>query len=393
MNDAFPEARLLAASSANPELERAKARGKRIIGYFCSYVPEEMIHAAGCVPYRMRATGSRGTTRGDTYFSVLNCSFVRHCFDKALHGEFGFLDGVVFTNGCDHARRLYDNWRDAGKKLGLGPDFLHMLVVPHKVSDTALSRYEAELRTFQAELEGFSGAPIPKESLAQAAVLYNEIRRRLGALQAARRAVPVPVAGSEVLDLSLALTAVPADRALELLTRAEAALAGRTAGGQDDVRVLVTGGCLEDAALFRMMEDAGASVVAENVCFGARHFHRLVDDRKPPLEGIAERTLRHVSCPRMIDDFETRAHALEKTLREFRADAVIAHKLKFCDLWGGETFLLRKEAERLNVPFLALEREVYGGGTGQLATRVQAFVEQVRNRKGRFTEQEGQDHG
>ena len=72
----------------NALLESEKKAGKKIIGYFCSYFPEEIVHAAGFIPYRMTATGSTGTTKGDIYFSSLNCTFVKHCFDKALQGGF-----------------------------------------------------------------------------------------------------------------------------------------------------------------------------------------------------------------------------------------------------------------------------------------------------------------
>ncbi len=116
----------ISASTVNSVLAEAKNDGKKIMGYFCSYVPEEIIHAAGFIPYRMRAIENSGTTLADTYFAPTVCSFTRQCFDKALNGDFDFLDGLIFMNGCDHNRRLYDNWRYAEIK----PDFLHMLSVP-----------------------------------------------------------------------------------------------------------------------------------------------------------------------------------------------------------------------------------------------------------------------
>ena len=99
MKTILDETRELASSTHNHYLEEAKRQGKKIIGYFCSYMPEEIIHAAGFVPYRMRAVESKGTTRADAYYSSINCTFVKLCFNKALNGDFAFLDGVVFLNG------------------------------------------------------------------------------------------------------------------------------------------------------------------------------------------------------------------------------------------------------------------------------------------------------
>ena len=68
-------------------------------------------------------------------------------------------------------------------------------------------------------------------------------------------------------------------------------------------------------------------------------------------------------------------------IEAYDIDAVISEKLEFCTLMAGEIFMHKKELARTNLPFLATDRELYGGGTGQLKTRLQAFFEQVRNIK------------
>jgi benzoyl-CoA reductase/2-hydroxyglutaryl-CoA dehydratase subunit BcrC/BadD/HgdB len=80
----------IASESDNYLLGEARLSGKKIIGHFCSYVPVEVLHAAGLVPYRMRAVGSTGTDLADGYYAPLNCSYVRHCFNKALKGTLIF---------------------------------------------------------------------------------------------------------------------------------------------------------------------------------------------------------------------------------------------------------------------------------------------------------------
>ncbi|MBM3132872.1 MAG: 2-hydroxyacyl-CoA dehydratase, partial [Chloroflexi bacterium] len=76
---------------ANPEIQKWKGNGGRVIGYFCSAMPVEMITAAGMLPFRIRATGSQGTELSDAFFSAINCTFPRHAFNMALKGEFDFL--------------------------------------------------------------------------------------------------------------------------------------------------------------------------------------------------------------------------------------------------------------------------------------------------------------
>ncbi|MCP4625408.1 MAG: 2-hydroxyacyl-CoA dehydratase, partial [bacterium] len=66
---------------------------------------------------------------------------------------------------------------------------------------------------------------------------------------------------------------------------------------------------------------------------------------------------------------------------EYKVDAVIVERLEFCTLMASETFMFKNEANKVDVPIMALDRELYGGGTGQIKTRVQAFFEQVKNKK------------
>ena len=375
--DIFEKIKIMAGKDANEFLEGAIKNGKKAIGYFCSYVPEEIIHAAGFVPYRMRAIASGGTSRGDIYFSAINCTFVRHCFHKALQGDFGFLDGVIFMNGCDHTRRMYDNWRHADIK----PDFRYMFVAPHVVNKTARKRFIDEIATFRQALSGHFGVQITDEALRESIRLYNRKRSLLAELYESRRQEILPIRGSELLNILMAVTMMPVEDSIALLEEVKNTIRGRAASSSGDVRIFLASGCVEEGEHLELIETCGGAIVADNICYGARHLDSIVDPAEDPIQGLAARYLNHVSCPRMIDDFRRRLDYLNCAIREYSADAVIAEKLKFCDLWGGEIYIIRKESKKRGFPVLALERELYGAGEGQIRTRLQAFFEQIRNRR------------
>ncbi|MGE5422795.1 MAG: 2-hydroxyacyl-CoA dehydratase subunit D [Ignavibacteriales bacterium] len=377
MMEIFNEVQEIARNTSNVYLEEALKSGRRIIGYFCSYVPEEVIHAAGFVPYRMRAVDSKGTTQADAYFSPLNCTFVRNCFDKALRGDFCFLDGIVILNGCDHNRRIYDNWRYADIK----PDFRYMFVAPHVIGDTARKRFRQEMVQFKEALEKEFAVNITDEALNNSIKLFNKKRRLLAQLYEARKAKNVPIKGSEVLSVVLAVTAMPVEDAIRLLEEVLQQIAGRVVSSSTDLRIFVTGGCLEEVEHLELIESSGAIVVADNLCLGARHFDLEVVEGEDPLGALADRYLNHLSCPRIMNDFRRRLAFMYDAMKDYSVDGVIAEKLKFCDLWGGEMFIARNESKGLGFPLLALEREMYGGSSGQTKTRVQAFFEQVRNNR------------
>lgn len=367
----------LASSTSNPYLEEAKKQGKGIIGYFCSYLPEEIIHAAGFVPYRMRAVGSKGTTKADAYYSSINCTFVKHCFNKALNGDFAFLDGVVFLNGCDHSRRMYDNWRFAG----IAPSFLHMFFVPHVISDPSYEHFFLECRKLKVSLENHFKVSISDETLKKSIGLYNEKRRLLTEIYSLRKKKNVPIKASELLGVMLAVTAVPVERAIEILLEVKEFIKERVISRPGQPRLFISGGCIEELDHLELIENCGASIVADNICLGTRHFLDEVKPAEDPLQALAHRYLGHLSCPRMMGDFNRRFDYLMTLKDEYEIDGVIIEKLKFCDLWGGEIYLYRAELKSRNIPLLSMEREVYGGGTGQIKTRVQAFLEKIKNKQ------------
>lgn len=368
------EFRKIAATPYNEHLKAHKESGGRIIGLFCSYVPEELITAAGMVPFRMRAVGSTKTTLGDTWFSSFNCSYTRHLFDLALEGKFRFLDGVIFLNSCDHIRRMYDNWRAALDHPGL----IHLLAVPRKKAQGAAVWYYEELLLLKKALEDHFSMAISLDAVREAIGVTNRIRRLLADIYALRRADIPPITGAEVLAVIVAGTALPRKTFLAMLEELVRELDGRKAYAEERPRLMIQSGCLEEVSHLELIESLGGAIVDDSLCFGRRYFDTLVDEAAAdPLAALVDRYLNHLSCPRMSDDFQARLTYTRKAAIDFRLDGLICERLKFCDLWGGESFILRSEAKKINLPTLYLERELYAGGEGQLKTRVQAFLERI----------------
>ncbi len=101
-----------ASNTLNNSLVREwKKSGKKVVGYTCSYVPDELFFAAGILPYRIKAFGHPDTELGDAYLARFNCRFCRSCLQLGLEGSYDFLDGLLETNGCDHLRGMFENWQ------------------------------------------------------------------------------------------------------------------------------------------------------------------------------------------------------------------------------------------------------------------------------------------
>lgn len=145
------------------------------------------------------------------------------------------------------------------------------------------------------------------------------------------------------------------------------------------IRLLVAGSMMDDPEFIENIEDVGAVVVTDTLCFGARSFWDLTDENGDPFEAIIDRYYKHAPCPRMAGQYTVRLAFLKERAEHARVDGVILEHIKFCDVHGADNALLKNDLEKAGIPVLELERQ-YGplADAGRIRTRVQAFYERIR---------------
>ncbi len=352
--------------------DRAKKEGLRRIAYFCSYVPEEILSVPGLYAYRMRAPNTTTTETGDSYLGLFNCSYTRAMLETILEHESGWMDGFVFTAGCDHLRRLYDNLLHAAN-----PPFCKILGLPYKTHDDAREWYFEELVQLRDAQEEHFDLSVGDEELRGAIDACNENRRLLSSLNELRKGERPSISGEDMQRIVTASFSLPKS----VVNPALAGLieeAGATGLDREfRARVLLMGSQLDDPAYVRVIEDTGALVVADGYCFGSLQYEHAVGSAPDPLRAIAGRYLEKTPCPRMFDHYTERYGRIVEVARDFGVQGIIIQTMKFCDCWGieGNVFLNNLREEGFTV--LRLEREYALGGVGQMKTRIQAFLESM----------------
>jgi len=372
---ALEELTKLAGDITNPSVAEWKDGGRKIVGFFCSYVPEEVLHAAGILPCRVRAPGCAVTTEADVYLSHLNCTYMRACLQFALDGRYNHLDGLVFTNSCDHVRRVYDILREVRSD---DYPLLHMISIPHKSDEDLIAWFGEELAAFKEKIENTFGVEITDEGLRDAIGVYNDSRDLLRQLYDLRKGDRPPINGAEALKVILAGYCLPRERYNGLLRRLLGELESRQGISGYRARLMIAGsGGFDDPAYIDVMEELGGLVVTDSLCFGSRGFWEPVTVDHNPMLAIARAYLNRPSCPRMVDRVVERCDFVKRMVADFRVDGVVFQRMRYCDLWGGQLLYLEKELNEAGIPMLSLEREYAMGGAGQLRTRVQAFLERI----------------
>ncbi|MDF2957218.1 MAG: Benzoyl-CoA reductase/2-hydroxyglutaryl-CoA dehydratase subunit [Candidatus Alkanophagales archaeon MCA70_species_1] len=349
-----------------------KEQGKKVVGWICPYVPEELIHAAGMLPFRVM--GAPVTiVKGDAYLYPNICTFNRVVLELALGGRYDFLDGIVTANVCDHIRRLYDAWH-----FFVETPFKLILSLPHKVSENAVAFFRDELSRLKSDLEKLAGVEISDAALKNSIRTYNRARELLRRIYGLRREEEAPISGAEALEVVKAGMFLPKEEYVALLEEIFESLKRRDERYEGSARVMIAGSDLDDPGFVKLIEDSGGLVVADDLCTGSRYFWEDVDVSGDPLEALARRYLSPVLCARM-HPYEAHIEHLIKMAEDFNVDGIIFEALKFCDIYGGEYPLLREwlKEKGLDIPVLMLDREYVLSGVEQLKTRIQAFIESL----------------
>lgn len=367
-----------AKTISNPYVEEWKEKGGQIIGYSGAYIPEEIIYAAGMLPYRIGGREATKVTTADMYFGPVTCNYVKCLLENAADGRFDFLDGVIITYECDHIRRIFDAWRKAGKDGNARlPAFFEYYGLPHSRGEHATGLLMAETRRLIKEIERHFGVEVTEEGLRDAIKTYNKTRKLLKKLYELREKDEVPITGAAALGVVVAGTVMPKD---EFNKQLEKLLDGleREKGITGKPRLMIAGSVNDDIGLVKLVEDLGAVVVADSLCFGARCFWNLVEENGDPLKAIVTRYWEHIPCPRMYGEYSRRYSFIRDIARRGKVDGVILEHIRFCDLHATDNMLYARDLEAEGIPTLRLERQ-YGplADSGRLKTRVQAFLERI----------------
>lgn len=362
------------AALPNPAATQWVGDGKEALGTVCCYVPEELIHAAGLLPVRLRATGTEDDSVGKAYMSTYSCSYAHSSLQRLLDGTYDYLSGVISSDGCLMAERIYDNWRFAGDSHGR---VKHLVNVPRKRQETSLAWLKEEFASLKQSLEDYTGKAITDDDLRASIELYNESRRLIRELYELQRDGQIYIKGSEVMRIVLAAMSMPKEQFNELLTARLEELRAAGPLDSDNVRVVFIGSALDDPSYIETIEEAGADVVMDMQCFGSRYLWEPVSTEGDLLANLAEVHLDRPTCPRMMDSHDRLYEFVENAVEDYRADGVIQVTMRYCDLWNGERLIFGKRFKEKGIPVLMLEREEIASNAGQLAVRVEAFVEML----------------
>jgi len=365
------------------ELMDAKAEGRIVVGSYCVFVPEELILAVDGISVGLCAGAEFNFEGAEQVLPRNLCALIKSAFGFKLGRVCPYLEAcdlVVGENTCDGKKKAYEVLSPMVKDL-------YIIDLPQMKTDTGKMLLKGEYLKFITKLEEISGKKITYESLKKGIDIVNAKRKAVKRLAELRKADPPPISGLDALlinqvffyDDPVRFTNSVNALCDELEERIKK---GEGVSPEGTVRVMISG-CPMAVPNWKVpyiVETSGATIVGEESCVGERGTQWLTETKGTTvselIDNIIDRYFK-IDCA-IFTPNPSRLEHIKEMFKKYNAKGVIHYNLQFCQPYIIESGLVESNLEGNGIPTLRLETDYSQEDTGQLKTRIEAFVERIK---------------
>ena len=368
----------------NALVQAACAEGRHALAYNCSYIPEVLLDVEGCFSVRLRAPRCTNPDLATYYMTNRSCPYSKSILERAFEGGYNFIDALLGQECCTTMNRM-EQYFDYCKLIPKEKFFTSFIDMPLKKTAWHAGYFRRQIEQKIIEPLGrVYGVDFSEEKLRAAIEQHNEVCRIITEIGDMRKLANPPITGYEFHVLCLVSYCCPKALIIDKLRETLEEIKTRVPDAKPAhrARVVVVGSEIDDLDFTRTVEQSGALIVADRFCFGSfpGRPEIVLNDAEPALDQICRFYQETSQCPRYMsqDKVHGRYDFVDKLAKEYNAQGIIYEQMKFCEFWGYERALASHVMTELyNYPTVCVDREYTGNASGQLRTRVQAFVESL----------------
>ncbi len=364
------------------ELQDAKAQGRKIIGTFCVFVPEEIVLAAGGIQVGLCAGAEAGKEAAEKILPRNTCALIKSFVGFKLSRLCPYIEScdlVVGETTCDGKKKAYEIFEEYAP--------VYVMEIPQMKNRCDRDLWKAEILRFKDKVEAVTGNAVTAAGLKEAIRVVNARRSVLQRLNRLRAASPVPISGRDVLlvnQISFYDDPVRFTESIgKLCDEIEVRVKASEGIVSEETPRLMLSGCpmaVPNWKLPYIIESSGAVIVGEESCIGTRNTRDLVEDKGETLDELldvlADRYMK-IDCACFTPNTERLDHIVDMA-KDLKVNGVIHYGLSFCQPYGIEAFKVERALKEAEIPMLSIETDYSMEDVEQLKTRVEAFVEMVR---------------
>lgn len=365
------------------ELSEARNQGRKVVGSFCVFVPEEIVLAANGICVGLCAGADFATDEVEKLLPRNTCALIKSALGFKLGRVCPYLESadlVVGENTCDGKKKSYETFGTLVKRL-------YVMDMPQMKSKEGKELLKAEYWRFIREMEDLTNVRIEPELLGNAIKTVNAKREAVHRLSKLRSADPAPISGLDALlinqvyfyDDPVRFTA----SVNQICDEIEERIASRNGVFPEATPRILLSGCPMAVPNWKipwLIESSGAVIVGEESCIGERGSRNLVDCSSDNLEGMVDAMVDRyfkIDCAVYTPNPDRLAH-IKSMKSDYRADGVIHYGLQFCQPYQMESIPVEKALEDESIPTLRIDTDYSMEDLGQLKTRIEAFIERIK---------------
>jgi benzoyl-CoA reductase/2-hydroxyglutaryl-CoA dehydratase subunit BcrC/BadD/HgdB len=360
------------------KMKALKDAGTRVVGMYCSFVPYELIMAAGAVGVSLCATSEEPIPAAEADLPRNLCPLIKASYGFALTDTcpyFYFSDFIVGETTCDGKKKMFEMMNDIKET--------YVMQLPSYRDEVSLNAWEQEMIRFWKKLEDFYHITITEDDVRKAIRQKNREREVMLRFLELGKLNPAPISGYEMGTRLDALGFNPdmeercriiEERTAEVLKDWEENYKGKTSHRP---RILVTG-CPNSGVrekTIKVIEELGADVVAFDCCNGTREKIEQVDENLPVTKALAKKYL-NINCSVMSPN-TSRLNYISEMIDEYQVDGVLELILQACHTYAIESYQVKKTVTAKGIPYLKIETDYSTADSGQINTRLEAFLETI----------------
>ncbi|MBY6952723.1 double-cubane-cluster-containing anaerobic reductase [Clostridium botulinum] len=360
------------------ELDEHRKKGGKVVGTFCVFVPEEIIVAAKAISVGLCAGSQFWIEDGEKVLPRNMCPLIKAFMGAKIGGTcpyFQSCDMVIGETTCDGKKKA---WEILDEYVPV-----HVMDLPQMKRDKDFKKWGEEINDLIKKVEEITGNKITVEALKEGIRVTNAKRKALKRLYDLRKYKPSPISGLDCLLITqIAFYDDPkrfTEKVHELCDELEEKI--KNSQESNKKRILITGTpmALPNWKLHSIIESLDAEVVVEETCTGTRYFEGEVSEEGETLEelikNLADRYL-NINCACFTPN-TGRIDDIIKYTKEYEADGVIDTNLSFCHTYAVEHRDVEAKLKEKNIPIMHIETDYSTEDSGQIKTRVEAFLEMI----------------
>lgn len=367
------------------ELADHRAKGGKVLGSFCVFVPDEITFAAGAIGVGLCGGSEFWVPDGEKDLPRNMCPLIKASVGAKTSGTcpyFQSVDLLVGETTCDGKKKA---WEILEEYIPM-----HVMDLPQMKRESDKLHWMDEIKIFKEKVEALTDTEITKEKLEEAIKLINRKRGALQRLYNTRKADKLPISGKDALLITQIAFYDDPERFIqkteELCDELEARIKkGVSVFKEGTPKILVTGTpmAVPNWKLHHLIETSGGAVVCEETCTGTKYFERLVNEKEETMDdqikALADRYLG-INCACFTPN-EGRIDDIIRLYKEHKAEGVIYYSLPFCHTYAIEYKRVKEALDKEGIPVMMIESDYSLQDAGQIKTRLEAFFEVLENAK------------